>query len=61
VAVTRTILRWVGRLVVVAAVGAAIVRLLDPDDRAGGHKSELFPAIGGDTWPPVPTNPDRPG
>jgi hypothetical protein len=53
--------RWVGRLVAVAVVGAVVVRLLDPDDRAGGYGSEAFPAIGGDTWPPVPTNPDRPG
>jgi hypothetical protein len=58
-------IRWVRRLVMVAVVGAVVggvvVRLLDPDDRHGRPGSEALPAIGGDTWPPVPTNPDRPG
>ncbi len=64
VPVARTIIRWVRRLVAVAAVavlGAVVVRLLSSEDRVGSAGSEAFPAIGGDTWPPVPTNPDRPG
>jgi hypothetical protein len=57
-------IRWVRRLVVVAVVGAVVGRvvgrLLDPEDRRGRPGSEALPSIGGDTWPPVPTNPDRP-
>jgi hypothetical protein len=57
--------RWARRVVVVAVIGAVVSRivgrLLDPDDRPGQPGSEVVPAVGGDTWPPVPTNPDRPG
>jgi len=41
---------------VVAAVGAARL-ILAP--RTGSTRSTGVPTIGGDTWPPVPLNPDR--
>jgi hypothetical protein len=40
----------------VAAAGAAR-RFLAP--RTGSTRSSGIPTIGGDTWPPVPLNPDR--
>jgi hypothetical protein len=43
----------------VAAAGAALSRVL----RSGGPAEQAgdrgVPGIGGDTWPPVPVNPDR--
>jgi hypothetical protein len=56
---TRTLGKWAGRLVVLTMVAVAIARILEstaPSDRTGG---EQLPAVGGDTWPPVPLNPDR--
>ena len=46
-------------LVGIGAVAAANVvrRLLAP--RTGSTASSGIPTIGGDTWPPVPLNPDR--
>ncbi len=57
VAPMRTVLGWSLRLAVLALVLAALGRLL----RSRGAQPEggLFPSIVGDTWPPVPPNPDR--
>jgi len=41
---------------VVAAAGAARLFLAP---RTGSTRSTGVPTIGGDTWPPVPLNPDR--
>jgi hypothetical protein len=51
----KTSFRWAGRLTVVAAVAVVVVRILRRVDRSGK------PSLGGDTWPPVPVNPDRHG
>ena len=53
----RSALKWVRRLAVLAAVVAIVRRLLDPGSRTGQAGSGSAPTIGGDTWPPVPTNP----
>jgi hypothetical protein len=55
----RFVLRWSLRLAVTAVVGAVVARLLA--DRSGGASGGLLPAITGDTWPPVPTNPAHEG
>jgi len=51
-------LRWMGRLALLAAAVAIVRRLLDSDNRPG-RGANAAPTIGGDTWPPVPLNPDR--
>ncbi|MGO9027644.1 MAG: hypothetical protein ACLQOZ_03305 [Acidimicrobiales bacterium] len=53
---SRTLLRWALRLALVATVAAVVGRLLAGRSAGDGR---VFPAITGDTWPPVPTNPDR--
>ena len=50
-------LKWARRLAVLATVVAIVRRLLDPGSRTGQAGSGPAPTIGGDTWPPVPTNP----
>jgi hypothetical protein len=55
----KTLFKWARRLVALAIVATVIARVLEstaPSDRTGG---EHLPSIGGDTWPPVPLNPDR--
>ena len=41
----------------VVAAASVVRRLLAP--RTGSTRSSGIPTIGGDTWPPVPLNPDR--
>jgi hypothetical protein len=53
----RSAFKWARRLAVLAAVAAIVRRLLDSGSRAGQAGSGPAPTIGGDTWPPVPTNP----
>lgn len=44
--------KWAVRLLVAAALATVVARIvLARSDRADGS-----PLIGGDTWPPVPTN-----
>jgi len=53
----RTAPRWIRRgllVALVAAAGALLAHRLESDDGLG-------PAIGGDTWPPVPVKPVPPG
>jgi len=57
--VAPTTIRWVRRAVVLALAAALIRRLLIPDKVTPLSGSGTVPVIGGDTWPPVPTNPDR--
>jgi hypothetical protein len=67
--VLKKLLRRTIRLALVAAVAALVARLVaDRSGSASGGpkatapKEGLFPSIGGDTWPPVPTAPtDRAG
>ena len=47
--------RWAVGLTLVAVVVSAVVRVF-----AGRSDTSTAPTIGGDTWPPVPLNPDRP-
>lgn len=56
----KKLLKWSVRLAVVAAVATAVSRALGSKS-AGDGTSGPIPPIGGDTWPPVPTNPGRPG
>lgn len=51
--------KWATRLLIVAAVVAVVVRFLESPARSGRAGREVFPPIGGDTWPPVPTNSKR--
>ena len=56
----RTMLKWASRLVVLSVVATVIARIIEstaPSDRTG---AEHLPSVGGDTWPPVPLNPERP-
>jgi len=53
----RTVLLWSRRLLVVALVGAVVMRILGSRGRSARGGSVLVPDIGGDTWPPVPVNP----
>ncbi len=42
-----------------AAVAAAVGWVLRASRRTGTGGSGMLPSVGSDTWPPVPTNPDR--
>jgi hypothetical protein len=43
----------------VAGAGAALSRVLRSGGTAERAEGRTVPGIGGDTWPPVPVNPDR--
>jgi hypothetical protein len=45
---------------VVAAVAAGVARALSSRSGTNGTSGPIA-TIGGDTWPPVPVNPDRQG
>jgi hypothetical protein len=45
--------------VVVGVVAAAIARILESTTPSDGAGDRRLPSIGGDTWPPVPINPNR--
>ena len=49
---------WAFRIVVATIAATVLTRILRS---MGASRSgdELVPPIGSDTWPPVPTNPDR--
>ncbi len=58
----RSPFKWIVGAVVVAGAVTVAVRTFWPDSEpaSGGGSAEGFlPPIGSDTWPPVPTNPDR--
>jgi hypothetical protein len=54
---SNSLIRWTLRIVVLGVAATVMARLLA--GRSGGTDAPVFPAITGDTWPPVPTNPDR--
>ncbi|HEY1987853.1 MAG TPA: hypothetical protein VGG43_00135 [Acidimicrobiales bacterium] len=56
----KKLLKWSVRLAVVAAVATAVSRALGSKSGSDGNSGPIA-TIGGDTWPPVPTNPGRPG
>jgi hypothetical protein len=56
----KKLLKWSVRLAVVAAVATAVSRALGSKSGSDGTSGPIA-TIGGDTWPPVPTNPNRPG
>jgi hypothetical protein len=51
--------RWSVRAAVVAATVAVTVRALRSLTGSASSGDGLLPSIGGDTWPPVPANPER--
>lgn len=53
----RGLVRWVVRAGAIAALVAVAVRLAGSRRQDGEATGPLFPAIGGDTWPPVPARP----
>jgi hypothetical protein len=55
----RTLLTWLRRLALLAALFAVAQRVLRRIDSSDNTGEGRFPPIVGDTWPPVPTNPDR--
>jgi hypothetical protein len=55
----RKLLKWTRRLVVLGVVAAAIARILESTTPSDGASDRRLPSIGGDTWPPVPINPNR--
>jgi hypothetical protein len=55
----RKLLKWTRRLVVLGVVAAAIARILESTTPSDGAGDRRLPSIGGDTWPPVPVNPNR--
>jgi hypothetical protein len=56
----KSLLKWTVRLTVVAALVAGVARILGSRSGATGTSGPIA-TIGGDTWPPVPVNPDRQG
>ena len=54
---SNSLIRWMLRIVVLGVTATVVARMLA--GRSGGTDGPVFPAITGDTWPPVPTNPDR--
>jgi hypothetical protein len=55
----KTLLKWSIRLTLVAGVATALARVLGSRSADAGRAEGSIPTIGGDTWPPVPVNPDR--
>ncbi len=57
----RRLLTWARRLVVTAVLVAVVRQVLGRVTRSGVARDATLPPVVGDTWPPVPTNPDRGG
>ena len=55
----RKSLKWARRLAVLGFVAAVFARVFGSRSLSHRVGTETIPTIGGDTWPPVPTNPDR--
>jgi hypothetical protein len=52
---TKHLIRWFRRLVLLALAGAFVQWLLK--GRSDRSRNNVTPTIGGDTWPPVPVKP----
>ncbi len=52
-------IKWLRRVVVVALIASAFRWLLTAKSHRHQASSGSVPVIGGDTWPPVPVNPER--
>ena len=50
----RVAAKWTVRLAVLAALATAVARVVARMSQGSGSGGS--PVIGGDTWPPVPTN-----
>ncbi|MGP0107520.1 MAG: hypothetical protein ACLPR9_01395 [Acidimicrobiales bacterium] len=57
----RKSIKWAGRLAVLGMLAVVVVRLLGSGTASGRTGDGVLPSIGGDTWPPVPTNPNLRG
>ena len=55
----RILMRGTLTLAILAGVGAVVARALGRRPGDGSVDDRMIPAIGGDTWPPVPVNPNR--
>jgi len=60
----KNLLRWSLRLAILAGVVTLLGRALAGRGGSGSARPTspgpgAFPSITGDTWPPVPVNPDR--
>lgn len=60
----KTLFRWSLRLAILVGVVTLLGRALagrggNGHTRVAGSGRGAFPSITGDTWPPVPVNPDR--
>ena len=51
--------KWTKRLVILGVVAAVTARILESTTPSDGAADRRLPSIGGDTWPPVPINPNR--
>jgi hypothetical protein len=54
----KTLVKWSIRLTLVAVAATAVARVLGARSDTAGRTERSIPTIGGDTWPPVPVNPD---
>lgn len=57
----RKSIKLAGRLAVLGMLAVVVVRLLGSETASGRTGNGVLPSIGGDTWPPVPTNPNQQG
>jgi len=57
----RSTFRWVRRLAVAVAVGGVVYRVARRASKSPTGVPMSLPTIGGDTWPPVPVNPNHQG
>jgi hypothetical protein len=57
----RKSIKWAGCLAVLGMLAVVVVRLLGSGTASGRTGDGVLPSIGGDTWPPVPTNPNLRG
>jgi|NGEPerStandDraft_6_1074524.scaffolds.fasta_scaffold66132_2 hypothetical protein len=55
----RKSIKWAGRLAVLGMLAVVVVRLLGSGTASGRTGDGVLPSIGGDTWAPVPTNPNQ--
>jgi hypothetical protein len=57
---SKRLVRGLVAVGLVATTVAVARRLLGPASGSTARGAKAAPVIGGDTWPPVPVNPERP-